>query len=135
MDDDHRTFILRQFKHAHVGEKITSTAPALTNQDYAEFMSIVERSAGKILHFSQGYWRQQSTEYLSRLRHRAARLASILERAGKLAAGGAGLAGWIGKRVTQGESHTIESLDYHQLLALILQLQAYARQESVSIEP
>lgn len=132
MDDDARVFILRQFKHAKVGEKITSTAPALTNQDFAEFMSIVERSAGgKILHFTSRYWAAQAGDYLGRLRHRARRIASLLERAGKLAADGAGLAGWIGKRVSQGETYDVEKLDYHQMLALILQLQAYARQNDI----
>ena len=34
--------ILRNFRHAHAGDKITSTAPALTNRDYAEFMAVVK---------------------------------------------------------------------------------------------
>jgi len=126
--------ILRNFRNAHQGEAITSTSPKLTNQDFAEFMAIAERTAaGPLLHFSARYWQDQAADNLHRLRFRACRLAAVLEAAGKLAAGGVGLAGWIEKRVSGGKASTVDELDYHGLLALILGLQAYGRQQGVAI--
>lgn len=138
IDDEQRLFILRQFRHAHHDGAITSTSPKLTNQDYAEFMAIAERSAGaggKLLHFTAGYWRQHAADHLQRMRFRASRLAAVLEGAGKLAPDGIGLAGWIEKRVSAGAARKIEELDYHGLQALILGLQTYSRQCEVTIDP
>ena len=133
--DDHtrRDVILRNFTRAWVDGKITSTAPRLSNQDFASFMSIIERYAGgKILHFTAGYWERCAIDVLHRMRYKARRLALDLEAKGKLAPDGVGLAGWINKRVSGGEVNRLEDLDYHGLVALILQLSAYARQRPVA---
>ena len=66
------------------------------------------------------------------MRYKARRLALDLEAKGKLAPDGVGLAGWINKRVSGGEVNRLEDLDYHGLVALILQLSAYARQRPVA---
>jgi hypothetical protein len=126
--------ILRNFDHAKHGGEITSTAPKLNNQDYEAFMAIVERFAGgKILHFTPSYWQEHAADGLSRMRGKALKLAETLELHGKLQPAGAGLAGWIEKRVSGGATRKIEQLEYHGLLALILGLQAYARQNAVPI--
>ena len=64
--EEQRTdMILRHFQHAHHGGRITSTAPKLSNQDFAAFMAIVEHTAGgKVLHFSQGYWEAAAADLL-----------------------------------------------------------------------
>jgi hypothetical protein len=135
IDEEQRVnVILRNFRRAHHDGAITSTSPKLTNQDYAEFMAVVERSAGgTLLHFTTRYWQLQAADHLQRLRFRASRLAAVLEAAGKLAADG-GLAGWIEKRVSGGETSKLKDLDFHGLTALILGLQAYARQQGLAIE-
>jgi hypothetical protein len=133
--DDHvrRDVILRNFCRAWHNGKITSTAPRLSNQDFAHFMSIVERYAGgRILHFTAGYWEAAATDVLHRLRYRAQKLALALEAKGKLAPDGVGLSGWIKKRVSGGEVNRLVDLDYHGLVALILQLEAYTRQRPAS---
>lgn len=134
-EEQRRDLILRNFAHAHTrGGVITSTAPRLDNHDFEQFMAIVENFAGgQVLHFTPGYWKAQASDHHKRMRHRAAAIAAELEAAGKLAPGGAGLAGWIEKRVTRGETNRIEELDYHGLLALILGLEAYARQGGVEV--
>ena len=115
---------------------ITSTSPKLTNQDYAEFMAVVERSAGgTVLHFTARYWQQQAADHLQeRMRFTPA----AWRRAGNRGQAGGrssdGLAGWIERRVSGGETSKLEDLDFHGLTALILGLQAYARQQGVAIE-
>jgi hypothetical protein len=133
--DDHvrRDVILRNFVRAWHNGKITSTAPRLSNQDFAHFMAIIEKYAGgKILHFTEGYWSRCSADSLHRLRYRAQKLALALEAKGKLAPDGVGLSGWIKKRVSGGEVNRLVDLDYHGLVALILQLEAYTRQRPVA---
>lgn len=134
-EEQRRDVLLRQFAHARMPDgTISSTAPRLTNRDFEQFMAIVEAHAGgRVLHFTAGYWRDHAADQWARMRRRALQVAAELEAAGKLAPGGAGLAGWIEKRVTRGETNRIEQLDYHGLLALILGLQAYARQSGVRI--
>jgi hypothetical protein len=66
------------------------------------------------------------------MRFKAQRLALELEAQGRLAAGGVGLEGWINKRVSGGEVNRLVDLDYHGLVALILQLEAYTRQRPVA---
>ena len=128
--------ILRNFVHAHFDGDITSTSPKLTNQDFAAFMSIVERQAGgKILHFTAGYWERSSADELHRMRHRARRIAAELEASGNLAPGGAGLAGWISKRVSGGATDRIECLEFPALQAIIISLTAYQRQCRVKLQP
>lgn len=98
-------------------------------------MAIVERFAGgQVLHFSRGYWQACGEDGLSRMRGKAARLAKILESAGKLMPGGVGLAGWIGKRVSGGATQRMEELEYHGLMALIVGLEAYGKQNGVVLE-
>jgi hypothetical protein len=127
--------ILRNFQHANHGGDITSTSPRLTNQDFEQFMAVVEKFAGgKVLHFTERYWEGHASDRLSRMRHKAAGIASALEAAGRLAPGGAGLAGWIEKRVSAGATRRIEDLEYHGLLALILGLEAYAHQSGVTLQ-
>lgn len=130
-----RDMILRHFANAHATDgRITSTAPKLNNADFEQFMCIVEGYAGgRLLHFTAGYWTRCARDHWARMRHRAVGVAAKLEAAGKLAPGGVGLAGWIAKRVTRGAADRVEQLDYHGLLALILSLEAYARQEGVNL--
>lgn len=132
-EEQRRDMILRNFAHAHArGGRITSTAPRLDNHDFEQFMAIVENFAGgQVLHFTAGYWKGQAADHYQRMRRKALHLAEELEAEGRLAPGGVGLAGWIEKRVTRGETNRIEELDYHGLLALILGLEAYARQGRV----
>ena len=126
--------LLMNFQHAHYKGDITSTSPKLTSGDFAAFMAIVERSGGgRLLHFSRGYWQAAAADSLGRMRHRAKFTADVLERNGKLLPGGIGLAGWIEKRVSQGECRTIEELDYGGLQALIIGLTAYAAQNGISL--
>ncbi len=134
-DEQRRDMILRHFAHAHAaGGRVTSTAPRLNNTDFEQFMAIVERHAGgKVLHFTEGYWAAHAADQYARMRRRALQAAAALEAAGKLAPGGVGLAGWISKRVARGDTDRIEALDYHGLLALILGLEAYARQNGVEL--
>ena len=128
--------ILRNFSHAHFDGDITSTSPKLTNQDFAAFMAIVERHAGgKILHFTAGYWERSSADELQRMRHRARRTAGELEASGDLAPNGAGLAGWISKRVSGGATDKIECLEFPALQALIIGLEAYQRQCRARLSP
>jgi len=127
--------ILRSFKHAEYNGDITSTSPKLTNHDYEAFMAIVEGYAGgEVLHFTRGFWQAAAADSLARMRFRVQSIASILEANGKLHADGVGLAGWIEKRVSAGATRRLEELDYHGLAALILGLEAYARQSGIAIE-
>jgi len=133
--EEQRTdLILRNFQHAHHGGDITSTSPKLDCRDFEAFMAIVEKFAGgKVLHFTAGYWRDHADDYLARMRRKALAVARELESAGRLAAGGAGLAGWIEKRVSGGATRRIEDLDFNSMKALILGLQSYARQGAVAL--
>jgi len=136
IDDAQRLdFILRNFKHARDDDgRITSTAPKLNNRDFENFMAIVESHAGgRVLHYALGFWAARARDGLGRMRDFILRIAGALENSGHLHPGGVGLAGWINKRVTGGETDRLEHLDYHGLLALLLGLQAYARQHGVSI--
>jgi hypothetical protein len=127
-DEQRVDMILRNFKHAHHDGEITSTSPKLTGHHFEAFMAIAENFAGgKILHFTEGFWKSQATDGLKRMRYRAKAIAAELEGLGKLAAGGRGLSGWIEKRVSGGAATTVEELDYHGLQALIIGLEAYAR--------
>jgi hypothetical protein len=131
-EEQRRDMILRSFDHAHYKGEITSTSPKLTPADFEAFMCIVERFAGgKILHFTENFWRDAAGGSLRRMRHRVRLIAAELERAGKLAPNGIGLGGWIEKRVSQGTTRSAEDLDYHGLMALIVGLEAYARQNDV----
>lgn len=136
-EEQRRDVVLRNFAHARLPDgTITSTAPRLTNRDFEQFMAVVEGFAGgQVLHFTRGYWQRHAADQWARMRHRAAAIAGELEAAGRLAPGGTGLAGWIEKRVTHGQTNRIEQLDYHGLLALILGLTAYARQNGVELPP
>ena len=127
--------ILRNFKNADYGGAISSTSPNLTNHDFEAFMSIVECYAGgKVMHFTDGFWQRAASDWLKRMRFKALAIAGELEKHGKLAASGAGLAGWIAKRVSAGTASSVDQLEYHGLLALILGLQAYARQSGIKLE-
>ena len=127
--------ILRNFKNADYGGAISSTSPNLTNHDFEAFMSIVERYAGgKVMHFTEGFWQRSAADWLKRMRFKALAIAGELEKHGKLAADGAGLAGWISKRVSAGTASSVDQLEYHGLLALIIGLQAYARQSGIELE-
>jgi len=97
-------------------------------------MAIVESYAGgQILHFSRGYWQRGAADEFARLRNRAERLNAALESAGVFAVDGAGLRGWISKRVTKGATDQIGDLDYHGLMALILGLEAFAARQCVAV--
>lgn len=123
--------ILRHFEHAHYQGRVTSTAPKLTNGDLEAFMAIVERFAGgQLLHFGRDYWQACGEDGLSRMRGKVARIVTALESAGKLAPEGAGLFGWTKKRVSGGATDRLENLEYHGLMALIVGLEAYARQNT-----
>jgi hypothetical protein len=134
-EEQRRDVVLRHFANARDGAgRITSTAPKLTNADFEQFMAIVEAQAGgQVLHFTRDYWTRHAADQWARMRHRAVRIAAELEAAGKLAPGGVGLSGWISKRVSRGEADRVEQLDYHGLLALIVSLQAYARQQGIEL--
>jgi hypothetical protein len=136
-EEQRRDVILRHFRNARTPDgRITSTASKLSNDDFEQFMSIVEAQAGgQVLHFTRGYWHAKAADRWHRMRFRARRIAESLEAAGALMPDGAGLAGWIRKRVTKGETDQLDALDYHGLLALILSLTAYARQRGVDISP
>ncbi|MGD0464657.1 MAG: hypothetical protein ABSB74_19405 [Tepidisphaeraceae bacterium] len=133
--EEQRTdLILRNFQHAHYNGDITSTSPKLDCRDFEAFMAIIEKFAGgKVLHFTASYWHGCAEDYLARMRRKALAIARELERAGKLATGGAGLAGWIEKRVSGGATRRIEDLDFNSMKALILGLQSYARQGDVAL--
>jgi hypothetical protein len=127
--------ILRNFVNAHSAGVVTSTSPRLTNHDFESFMAIIERTAGgTILNYSPGFWDRAAADWLRRMRFKALAIAAALERAGKLAPDGVGLAGWIQKRVTGGIASRLDELEYHGLSALIIGLEAYARQNAVKIE-
>ncbi len=133
--DEHRKLLLRQFRNARFnakGERVdepTSTSKRLSNADFEAFMAVIERTSdGRLPGFGAGYWARKSGDRLHRLRFAVRALADQLEAAGLLAPGGLGLAGWIQKRVTQGEPREVAQLDYHELLILITQLNAYRRQ-------
>lgn len=130
-EQQRRDVMLRHFRNARTtDERVTSTSSKLTNDDFEQFMAIVEAQAGgKVMHYEAGYWARKAADRWERMRHRAMRIAAALEAAGKLAPDGVGLAGWIRKRVTRGATDAIEELDYRGLLALIVGLSAYARQE------
>lgn len=128
--------ILRNFHNAYSAGCVTSTSPRLTNHDFESFMSIVERTAGgKVLHFTEGFWDRAASDSLKRMRFKVRAIAAALEKSGKLAPNGVGLAGWIEKRVTGGVPSRLEDLEYHGLMALIIGLQAYGRQEPAKSEP
>jgi hypothetical protein len=128
--------ILRHFENAKLPDgSISSTASKLSNEDFEQFMSVVEDYAGgQVLHFSRGYWRQHAADRYQRMRTRIESIAGQLEAHGALHADGAGLRGWIEKRVTRGRTNRITELSYHELLALMLSLSAYARSRGVRLE-
>jgi len=134
-EEQRRDMILRNMANARLPDgRVTSTAPKLTNADFEQFMAIVEQSAGgQILHFTKDYWQTGAADSLGRMRHKVKALATELEGAGHLAANGVGLAGWISKRVTRGETDRLEELDYQGLRALILGLGAYIRQRAALV--
>lgn len=134
-DEQRRDVILRHFAHAKMPDgSISSTAPKLSNDDYEQFMSIVEAHAGgQVLHFERDYWQRKAQDRYGRMRRRVYMIAQELEKHGLLHPNGAGLSGWISKRVTRGQCDRVEELDYHGLLALILSLTAYARQRGVEL--
>lgn len=134
-EEQRREMILRHFAHAAMPDgRISSTAPRLNNEDYEQFMAIVESYAGgQVLHFTRGYWQQHAQDRYQRMRCKAMKIAAALETAGFLHADGAGLRGWIEHRVTAGQHDRIEQLDYHGLLALITSLSAYAKQRGVEL--
>jgi hypothetical protein len=134
-EEQRRDMILRNFANAHTSDdRITSTAPKLTNKDYEQFMAIVENFAGgQILHFSRGYWAKCAADEFARMRYRVNAINTALEAAGVFNADGAGLRGWISKRVTRGQTDSIEDLDFHGLNALILGLEAFAAQRGVAV--
>jgi hypothetical protein len=126
--------ILRHFANAHHDGRITSTSPKLTNRDFEAFMAIIERQAGgKVMHFTDGFWQRSADDWLKRMRYRAKSIAAELEKHGKLAANGVGLSGWICKRVGGGTAITLDELEYHGLLVLILGLQSYAGQNAIKL--
>lgn len=135
-DEQRRDMILRHFEHATMTDgRISSTSLRLTNEDFEQFMAIVESHAGgQVLHFTRDYWRSHAQDHYARMRHRVASIARQLESAGALHPGGVGLSGWISKRVTQGACDSIEQLDYHGLLALMISLTSYARQRGVALQ-
>lgn len=133
-DEQRVDLILRNFERAHYKGKITSTSTKLTHQDFEAFMAIVENFAGgTILHYTPGYWKMHAADRLRLMRARAIRVAAMLEQCGKLNPNGAGLAGWIRTRVSGGETDRVDELDYQGLLTLITGLEAYARQNAVSL--
>lgn len=134
-DEHRRDVILRHFSNAKLADgRISSTSPKLSNEDFEQFMAIVEsHGGGQVLHFSRGYWRNKAEDRYGRMRRRAYMIARQLEAAGALRPNGEGLAGWISKRVTRGACDRVEQLDYHGLLSLILGLTSYARQRGVTI--
>ncbi len=134
-EEQRRDMILRNFANARLPDgRISSTSPKLTNSDFENFMAVVEQYAGgKVLHFTPGYWQGQASDALARMRHRATSLAELLERDGHLAPNGAGLAGWIRKRVSQGQADRVEELDYSGLDALIRGLTAFARRAGLDL--
>jgi hypothetical protein len=133
-DDQRRDVLLRNFAHAHEGGRVTSTAAKLNSRDFEAYMAILERMAGgTLLHFSAGYWARASADSLGRMRYRARKLAAALEAAGKLESGGVGLAGWITRRVAGGIPTALEDLEYHGLMALIVGLESYAKQNAVNV--
>jgi len=135
-DEQRRDMILRHFAHAKMPDgRISSTSPRLTNEDFEQFMAIVEAHGGdKVLHFSRDYFKTKAEDHYHRMRRRAYMIAQQLEAAGLLHPNGAGLSGWINKRLTHGQCERVEELDYHGLLALILSLSAYAHQNGVEIK-
>lgn len=134
-DDQRRDVLLRSFQNAHYKGDITSTSPKLTAHDFEAFMAVVERQAGgQLLNYTANFWQRAAADWLSRMRFRARQIAATLEASGKLAPGGVGLSGWIEKRVSGGTAWRVEELEYHGLLALILQLSAYAKQNAVHLE-
>lgn len=134
-DERRRDMILRNIDHARMpGGHVTSTAPKLNNADFEQFMAIVEQAAGgQVLHFTEGYWVKSAADSLARMRHKVKELAAALEAAGHLVPNGIGLAGWISKRVTRGETDQLSELDYQQLRALIVGLEAYTRQRAALV--
>ncbi len=133
-EDQRIDLILRNFPRAHHRGDITSTSPRLASGDFAAFMGIVERFAGgKVLHFAAGYWQRASADRLQRMRYRVNRIAAALEAAGKLQPNGVGLAGWIEKRVSGGITDRLDDLEFPAMQALLMGLEAYARQCSVRL--
>jgi hypothetical protein len=129
-DDQRIDMILRNFPNAHHAGGITSTSPKLTHHDFAQFMSIVEGFAGgKVLHFTAGYWKVAASDRWQRMKRRCEMLDASLQAGGVFSPGS--LAGWISKRVTAGDHDRLDELDYHQLSALMLQLESLCRQRGV----
>ena len=133
--EEHRRLILMNIDHARMPDgRVTSTAPKLNNADFEQFMAIVEQAAGgQVLHFTQDYWQGCAVDSLRRMRYHATKLAADLEAGGHLFPNGIGLAGWISKRVTRGETDQLSELDYQQLRALIVGLEAYTRQRAALV--
>lgn len=98
-DEHRRDVILRHFSNAKLADRrISSTSPKLSNEDFEQFMAIVEsHGGGQVLHFSRGYWRNKAEDRYGRMRRRAYMIARQLEAAGALRPNGEGLAGWISK--------------------------------------
>ena len=135
LSDEQRKMILASIDHARLPDgRVTSTAAKLNNADFESFMATVELHAGgQVLHFMRGYWQDCARDSLGRMRHKAKRIAGELEAAGHLTANGVGLAGWIRRRVSRGETDRIEELDYQGLRALIVGLEAYSRQRAALV--
>jgi hypothetical protein len=134
-DEQRVDVVLRNFGNAHYRQRISSTSPYLNNHDFAAFMAVVEGFAGgKVLYFTEGYWKKVAADYLDQMRFKVKGVAAELEKAGKLIPGGVGLKGWILKRVSGGVTDEIENLEYPAMLALITQLLAYAKQNDVVLD-
>lgn len=144
IDDDHRKLILRQFDHAHydaAGKRSTepsSKSKRLTNADFDQFIAILERSAGGQLKtgnrtYPPTHFQDKADDVLARVRFKAQAIADALVAAGVFDREGVSLAGWISKRVAQGEKDRLAQLDYHELHALITGLTAFAKGRGVPL--
>lgn len=128
-----RDVILRNIANAEHDGDITSTSPRLTDADFEKFMAIVEQHAGgTILSFSPGHWQAHATDRYSRMRYRVERIAQAIRDAGLFHA--QSLEGWIKARVTKGLPAELSALDFNQLQALLLQLQAFAKQRGIALD-
>jgi hypothetical protein len=134
-EDQRVDVLLRNFRRAHWKGDITSTSKRLTQEDFEQFLAVVEAMSpgGRVLRFAKGYWAAKAKDGLQRMRHRALRIGAALERAGVLAADGAGFRGWIAHRVTGERTDKLEDLGFHEMQALIVGLQAFATQRGVDV--
>lgn len=129
-----RHMVLSAFPRAHHKGRVTSTAPKLTNADFEQAMAGLERwTGGRVkvagrdgrLLYEPGHWQARAHDHTQRMRWLAQRIANTLESEGLLEPDGAGLSGWIAKRITPDGRDRLDQLTQAELYNLIEGLKQY----------